>query len=361
MTQCKKNMLRHATEMTDHAFMVTTDGGLNEQRGRKIVAAEIMDSPNMFFFQQDCLEHSPHLVVVSSLLLVDDLLAGTVDWKYWSSLAMFAHTCRDQARSLYDTYSARFGALNAKRTVKSLFPRPVSQRWGRIHELEERIMAAGFSELAISISEILLRKWIDPSELSSSLNTSGWKAGDSVAEAIKKAAKQSKTAKDVDHDDGDKDKKTEKKQKKRENPHEKSERTPNELSVEQTKEYTIKMGRWRARTLQTVGDQLWGMVVTIMHCTRDPLIHITNSLKQKIAQHDMVETGRPLTRLVFGKAAEIFEDFNRILGSVRTTVAMFGTVSFRLNILFGPYNLYFICFYFLVFLFIYVCYYVLDS
>ena len=150
--------------LTDHIFLVTTDGGPNEQQFRKLSAA-VMHSPNVFFLQQDCLKRSPHLVVMSSLLLVDALLEKFANWKFWSSLAMFAHTCRDQARSLYEVYSSRYGASEAKNTVKTLFPRPASQSWGRIHDLEKRIMNAGFQQLAICVSNILTRKWIDLDEI----------------------------------------------------------------------------------------------------------------------------------------------------------------------------------------------------
>ena len=134
--------------------MATTDRGSNEVTARRLIAAEVSEYENVYYFEQDCLEHSPHLVVMSGLLLVDKLLASTATWKYWSSLAMCSYTCRDQARALYDCYCDRFGAMKGKEAVKSIFPRPVCQRWGRIDELEKRIIKAGFSQLATCLADI---------------------------------------------------------------------------------------------------------------------------------------------------------------------------------------------------------------
>lgn len=309
------NRFKKATTrcLTDHIFMVTTDGGPNEQQSRKLSAAEVMDIPNVYFLQQDCLEHSPHLVVMSSLLLVDELLEKFANWKYWSSLAMFAHTCRDQARSLYEVYSSRYGASEAKNTVKTLFPRPVSQRWGRIHDLEKRIMNAGFQQLAICVSNILTRKWIDFDEIQKGTPVSTDSSWADVAGYVEAAIQSARKSPPQETDTKDcKTRGTTKTAVDSKN------KTPNELSVEQTKEYTLKIGRWRARTLQTLGDQLWGMVIKVMHHSRSPLIHISNFLKVKQSRDDMIEKGGPLAQLVFGRAATIFGEFTKTLTTLRT-------------------------------------------
>ena len=308
--------LRYATLLTDHVYMATTDGGANEQLARRLIAAEIMDCPNIYYFQQDCLEHAPHLVVMSSLLLVDEFLEGFTNWKYWSSLAVFSHTCRDQARSLYESYSNKFGAKRAKEAVKTLFPRPVSQRWGRIQELEDRIINAGFSELAACVSEVLTRKWVDANELSGSLmacKAEAWSGAVSVTATIRHAKVTAASGSAKPAGEGDDTSKKRQKQKQPAN--------PNELSIEETKEFTIKMGKWRARTLEAIGDQMWGMVIAVMNRTRSPLIHISNVLKQKHSLQTCVEKGGPLAQLVYGKAALILEEFSDTLRSLRASVA----------------------------------------
>ena len=299
--------LRSSQPLVHHIYMATTDRGSNESLARRTAAAEVMDSPNIWFLDQNCLEHAPHLVVLSGLLLADTLLEcnGSISWKYWSSLAMFGHTSRDQARDLYETYAERYGAQRAKQTVKCLMPRPVSQRWGRIHDLEDRIMKAGFSEIAICMAEILTRKFIDVNELRSTamLQESGesesvWEAMSVVRRALKAASKTSDAQKNRIEND--------------------KHATPNELSVEQTKEFTLKMGRWRARTLQACGDRMWGMVITVMNACREPLIHISNFLKQTIDDQEVSQKGSPLCQLVYGKADAIFDCFTSTLRSMRS-------------------------------------------
>ena len=174
--------------------MACTDRGPNEVTGRRLIAAETHDFPNIYYWDQDCFEHSPHLVVMSSLLLMDKLLEGKVPWRYWSSLAMFSHTCRSQARDLYESYCSHFGALRAKGAVKCMFPRPVSQRWGRIHELESRILKAGCAELASCLADILTSKWIDTKELKNFGDahscTGKWDAVRQIREALQAKKKQ---------------------------------------------------------------------------------------------------------------------------------------------------------------------------
>ena len=229
--------------------MTTTDKGSNEAKARRGILAETRDIPNLLYLDQDCLEHAPHLVVMGSLLLADrllDLLDGP-KFHYWSSLAMFAHTARDVAKPLYEKYCQRFGAQAGKKAVKCMFPRPVSQRWGRIHELERRIIDAGFSSLALCLRDVFAGKFVDSREL---------QEGDEAVDASfggpsgpPSAKAKPKPASDKEHAQAKgPDKST----------------TPNELSVEQTRAYTLQMGRWRAKTLSVVANRLWGKTILIM-------------------------------------------------------------------------------------------------
>lgn len=287
--------------------MACTDKGSNEIAARRLIASEVADMPNIYFWDQDCLEHAPHLVVMSSLLQMDSLLEGKVPWRYWSSLAMFSHTCRAQARDLYDCYCRLFGAQRAKETVKCMFPRPVSQRWVRIHELERRILNAGFAELAFCLAEILTNKWIDVDELRNFAKEIGdgddnsvncpWEAMRRISEALQASKKSNDCQrKKIESSKGP---------------------TPNELSVEQTKAYSLKMGKWRAQTLNAVADQRWGQIIKVMNHCRCPLIHISNFLKKKIARQDFIDKGGPLAQLVYGHANEIHAEFSALQMSIR--------------------------------------------
>ena len=246
----------------------------------------------------DCMEHTPHLVVVSSLLLADDMLrAHQKNWKYWSSLAVFANTAREVAGSLYDSYSAHFGFVEAK-AVKTIMPRAVSQRWNRIHELENRVLKAGCFQLAVCLADVLARKDIDSSELAALERESGsahaWGALNSIRNAVT-IAKQRKTdtpAEPLTHS------------------------KVNEPALEEAKEYSIRMSRWRGQTLRTVADQMWGRMIAVMQACRGPIVHFSFFIKRESTASLISDTSKSnelsagaLATLVYGKAAEIHNEF----------------------------------------------------
>ena len=237
---------------------------------------------------------------MGSLLLADELLEKFgATFKYWSSLAMFAHTCRDVAKPLYETYCSNFGDKAGKDTVKCLFPRPVSQRWGRIHELEKCIIDAGFLQLAICLADVLAEKFIDANELQGVEEAAAKQAERKAWEAvgyIQKAIKMKKKGRDAEAKKA-----------------EQHASTPNELSIEQTKAYTIQMSKWRGKTLCAVADRLWGKTIQIMYHARCPIIHLTSFLKKDFSEQDMCSKGGPLVQLAVGRAAEIHGEFTSIL------------------------------------------------
>eukprot|EP00435_Cladocopium_sp_Y103_P049890 s1306_g15.t1 len=329
--------------LTEHIFMVTTDNGPNECAARRSIAAEISGLSNVYFFEQSCLEHGPHLVVMGSLNLADELLEMKgCSWKYWSSLAMFAHAARDVAKPLYQSYAARWGALLAKQSVKAIFPRPIAQRWGRIHELERRIQNADFLKLALCLCEVLTSKWVDCSELpdkfhsasagsdscgSGSCNGAAWEAVSAFAKKAVGKPKASAGGAGTGQVEG---KEKQKKQKDEAaqstsscRPGKKQQQGPHtEISKDQTKEYSIRMGKWRAKTIVCVSDMMWGLCIDIMNRTRSPLIHISNFLKKPVDDEELVELGGPLAQLVFGKAADMQMEFTTMLRDL--TLPWFG-------------------------------------
>ena len=312
----------------DHIFMATTDNGPNECAARRLIASEISTIPNVYYFDQSCLEHSPHLVVIGSLNLADELLEhfGS-SWRYWSSLAMFAHTARDVAKPLYQNYAARWGPLLAKQAVKAIFPRPIAQRWNRIHELERRIQDSDFLKLAVSLCEVLTSKWVDLSELppgfcsessdpavfsgsgistSSSVDVS--EAWTTVASFVNSAPLKSKEiagpkdrsevekakakgngkhsqveSKTQDNSDAVKKPGAKPKPKPAEKTESestvkvKAQQGPHaELSKDSCKDYSVKMGKWRAKTITAVSQVLWGLCIDTMNKCRSPLVHLSN-------------------------------------------------------------------------------------
>ena len=268
--------------------------------GRKICLSDSKDIDNCLYLDCDCLEHAPHLIVASSLLFADELLKQYgKSWRYWRSLAVFANTAREVAGPLYQSYCQNFGAL-AARSVKAVFPKPMSQRWNRVSELENRMLRAGFLELAVCLADVLASKFIDASELdllakatsSEDGAAAGWEALNKIRDAVivlkKNSKKNAKVLTTLD-----------------------SKTTPNSLEIEQTKAYTICMSQWRGQTLRTAADLLWGKMVSAMNLTREPIMHLSFFLKKE-STNTGDEFG-PLSQLIFGKASLIFREYDALL------------------------------------------------
>lgn len=145
---------------TLHVYCCTTDGGPNELACRKLANVLTRDTDNVLFLEATCMEHCHHLVTMGSLQLIDTLLscfAGR-SWKYYSSLAILTNVLRSVARQVFLTWSEFYGAESAAKTVKKMFPRCCSTRWGSIHTTEERVMAAGCSDLHDVLKAVLADK-----------------------------------------------------------------------------------------------------------------------------------------------------------------------------------------------------------
>ena len=87
---------------------------------------------------------------------------------------------------------------------------------------------------------------------------------------------------------------------------------PNAFAVEQTKEYTIRMGRYRGQALANAADVLWARVIEVMHKCREPITHHSNFVKTKVSEAELLVKGNTLAQLVCGKAEEIQKEFNEI-------------------------------------------------
>ena len=74
------------------------------------------------------------------------------------------------------------------------------------------------------------------------------------------------------------------------------------LAIEQLAEYTARIGKWRRHLLLTVNDPLFSRVVSIIHCTRAPLMHASHFLKK--------DEGRTLYHLVCHKCDSIGKEFD---------------------------------------------------
>lgn len=319
--QTVRQLKPRTMDQIDYVYLCTTDRGANEVLARKIVLSETEHLEGCLFLDCDCLEHAPHLIVSSSLLFADELLEKYKrSWKYWSSLAIFANTTREIAGPFYHSYCSNFGALEGRK-VKAIFPKPMSQRWNRIHELETRLMRAGFYQIAVCLAEVLAHKYIDAGEIDALAGlagkersasedndqTSGWHVLEKVRSAVTiLKGRKASTKDDVEKIEA------------------RAKTTPNALEIEQTKAYTICMSKWRGQALRTAADQLWGKMVCAMNFTRQPLMHMSFFLKKasSATQSNKDDFGA-LAQLVFGKAAEFHKEFDELL---RPFASIYGTL-----------------------------------
>ena len=174
----------------------------------------------------DCLEHAAHLVTVSSLKLVDKLLALQFaghgrGWKYFSSLATFSITVRDSSKDFFQMWCQQHGDLSGVKHAKSLWPKCVAGRWNSCSDVERRMHDSGGQATVLPVMRRLM--------------------GDR-----REAAASAKELQSID-----------------------------EIAVEETAHYAQQMGRWRATALRCVEDPLWWTVAEAMRMARSPALHLS--------------------------------------------------------------------------------------
>ena len=137
-----------------HIFCQTTDRGSNELCARGI-NSDIYNSlaPKVLYFDLNCVEHAAHLCCLGGLAQVDVYLTkrskqegiaqGNWGNKYFAACATLANVLRDVGQSLFKSWAKLFGAADALRHAKKLFPKCISGRWGSIHDFETRCLNAG--------------------------------------------------------------------------------------------------------------------------------------------------------------------------------------------------------------------------
>ena len=222
--------------------MATTDRGSNELWSKKTVLVQTKDVPSLFYLPSDCFEHLSHLGVLGALKLTDQLLKGHRPWKYYSSIAIVANTLRDLGQSLFLTWRALFGDADAVSKVKSLIPRCVAGRWGSIAETERRLLEAEVSKLSTAIKYLF----------------------ETEPQLLENDKKVNKTHKNKKSDNGAD--------------------AVDELAVEATQAFNIRLGKWRRHTWTVLQDTLFGKIIIVLHTSREPWMHLSHYVKKNYRQ-----------------------------------------------------------------------------
>eukprot|EP00959_Pyramimonas_sp_CCMP1952_P079079 1653089-Pyramimonas_sp.AAC.1 len=140
-------------------------------------------------------------------------------------LCKIGHTWRDTARGIFIAWAGAHGAGSAVHHAQRLPPIPVSGRWGTVDRTEQYLAKPGMRLVAPVFVSVVGKV----------------EAKDKAARALPDAAGQS-TAVDAH-------------------------------AIEETKEYKVKVGRWRRDALSGVQNKAFWAVLEISTITRAPLTH----------------------------------------------------------------------------------------
>jgi hypothetical protein len=279
--------------------LVTSDGGGDQIKCRKVIKAEVMDRPNDIFVDLDCKQHANELNTKWGLIRLDSwLTTNAVGWHYFAATAKVMHVWRECARKAFLAACVLFDDEVGIAGYKKMPPRPISGRWGRIHEVERCLLSVAQS-LPRVIKAVLRGDAFDVAAVAARGEPGVAAILDIVADVADaadvapppRADPPAPPARALALDD------------------------PRAQSQE---EYRIKMGQWRAAVWSIVQDKTFWLVTTIASMSRAPLVHHHAFVMSKLSRADIERAGNHQAQLTCGKADAIFLEFNALLthGSV---------------------------------------------
>ena len=125
-------------------WLITSDGVSDQMKFRRVMKLETKTNVSAIVVDATWVRHSGALVFRSGLVLIDNWLQRVgAPFKYYSSLAKLMHIWRDNARQVFLSWLARFGAVEAVRHAKRMPPRCIAGRWGSISVVENLLLEAG--------------------------------------------------------------------------------------------------------------------------------------------------------------------------------------------------------------------------
>ena len=129
----------------------TSDGGPEVKKFKRILKHMLKDHPMDIAVNTDCFLHADELQVQTGMKSADRWLAyNALGFKYFSTLAMAMHSWRDNQRPMYIICCFLYGAEWANEFALKKPPKPISQRWGRVEEVEKLLDEAGVGGVSIA-------------------------------------------------------------------------------------------------------------------------------------------------------------------------------------------------------------------
>jgi hypothetical protein len=225
---------RRTTEFTDFTvFMLASDGGPDQVKQKKHWQAVVEDAQSLLVFDLHCWFHVYSRQSEGHLRKVEDGVRAfpgvPLEWKYYPSLCKISQCSRDLAPEMYTMWGSKFGANAQHHRGRRMVPRPVATRWQSVGNTERHLLDANTENQFSRVLQDCLVQKVQKDDATPSL----------VAKA---------------------------------QPHE-------ELTAEEMRAYSQKMGRWRKDTLHTIADPLFWQAVVISAKTRTVAEHMVNWMK----------------------------------------------------------------------------------
>jgi hypothetical protein len=124
-------------------YFISSDGGGDQQKFRRVVKQETMYSLESIVVDQNCFQHSAALIVKGGLGRIDVFLRDwDVSFKYYASIAKIVHIWRDYCRDVYTTWLAMFGPVSANEHARRMVPKCISGRWASVHQSQKMSKSA---------------------------------------------------------------------------------------------------------------------------------------------------------------------------------------------------------------------------
>ena len=226
-------------------------------------------------------------MIKKSLVTADSLCRCLNKWasekrNYFSTLAKILHSWRDNARKMRAAWQEQYGPLAAFTHAKPHVPRVLSGRWGYVEQGEKFLLDKPVPQLRTVAEAVLRPKCKNDAKANSSAASSSKALPDANADdalAIVEMAMDGCT----------------------------------ELSLEASKSYTDKMGRWNRASLAAIHCPTFlELILAVCHRSRAPLTEYFCWLEKSVSERSIDGEQRMVGKvadLVWHKSAYFLEKF----------------------------------------------------
>ena len=257
-------------------FMAAYDCGPDVSARRKLIHNEIAPLSNALFIDVDCLMHQTQLAVRSGLLRAGVWIKRLGDsWKYFAMLANVTNVWRGHCKHVILSWLKLFGPIAAMNHGKKQIVKCIAGRWGSVHHVQRRHLAAGEHQIAPVLTDALQRR---THEHPRALTDTEDRDDDAVIDGVR-IHTGGPTSEDA------------------------------VVKVDQLQTYSIKMGRWSREATAGVRSCLLWVIMEVMHIAQGPLHHMLTFMEKHIPEDDVATHGDRFAQLVCGRGEAIWREY----------------------------------------------------